>query len=293
MMKSNYVIISDGACDLVEDIVGLDYVVPFSVSFDGENYFKSNQDISIEEFYRDLPGKYPKTSVPSVADYVEKFEPQLKQGLNIICITISSYLSSSYQSANIAAEMMKEKYIDRSIFVFDSLHATVSQGLLIREMLKLQEAGASLEKVCSYVTDAKEFGGVNFVVGDMSYLSKGGRIGKTALQTGKTLKLLPIISFMGGKNTIKGMCRGDKAVYKKLIKITNESIEDGINGDTKYVFASGYSDDESFEKAQKLQKLMIEEYGADCVGDMIRIGTTVISHTGPGTYGLGYIKQSS
>ncbi len=291
MSKSNYVIISDGACDLVEDIVGLEYVVPFSVSLDGEKYYKSNQGISVDTFFKELSGSYPKTSVPSVSDFVEKFDPQLKKGLDIICVTISSHLSSSYQSAHIAADMMRDKYKDRSIYLVDSLQATVSQGLLVREMLEMQKQGETVDKVYHYAMNAKDNGGVNFVVGDMSYLSTGGRICKVALQTGKTLNLNPVISLIGGKNSSRGMCRNNKSMYKSLLKITNENIQTGEA--SNYIFAIGYSDEESLPRAKYLQELIRQEFGSENVSDMIRIGPTIIAHTGPGTYGIGYIKRAT
>lgn len=292
-MNSNYVILCDGSCDLPVNILPINQIIPFSISLNGVDYYKENIDIKIDEFYQQLQGVYPKTSVPSVSDFTDKFLPFLEEGKDILCLTISSHLSSSYQSATIAKEMMMEQYPKGKIYIVDSLHATASLGLVVKEALKIQEHGQAVADVWEYTKRASEVGGVNFVVGDISYLSKGGRLGKAALQTGKTLKLSPLISFTEGKNNVKGMVRGQKSVCSKLLKLTSEYIEDKNINKNQLIFTVGYSDEASLEQARQLESLLIEEYGESQVMDMIRIGATITAHTGPGTYGVGFTIKSS
>lgn len=287
-MNSNYVILSDGSCDLPSNILAVDQVVPFSISLNGRDYYKEDVDINIDEFYKQLPGIYPKTSVPSVVDFTDKFLPFLEKGKDILCLTISSYLSSSFQSATIAAEMMKEEYPDRKIHVVDSLHATASLGLVVKEALYMQENGQVLDEVWEYTKRASEIGGVNFVVGDTSYLNKGGRLGRAVLQTGKTLHLSPLISFTKGENHVKGMVRGQKSSCYKLLKLCREYLTDKNISSDELIFTVGYSDEGSLDQCKKLKEMLIEEFGAMQVSDMIRIGVTITAHTGPGTFGVGF-----
>lgn len=287
-MNTNYKILSDGSCDLSWNILPSEQIIPFSISLDGLNYYKEKIEKNIEEFYEELPGIYPKTSVPSVTDFTDKFVKFMEEGSDIICFTISSHLSSSYQSARIAADLMREKYPEQKVYIIDSLHATASLGLIIRQALKMQDEGKNLEQILDYAESATQVGGVNFVVGDLSYLSKGGRLGRVALQTGKTLQLLPLISFTKGKNSVKGMARGQKSLAKKLLKLTNEYIESENINKEDLVFTVGYSDKDSKIQSKQLEELVIKEFGDKQVLDMIQIGATITAHTGPGTFGVGF-----
>lgn len=116
--------------DLDYEILGKEYQIPFIVSLDGENYFKEKEEIEVSDFYNKLDGVYPKTSVPSVQDFIDKFIPVLENDEDIICVTISSELSSSYQSAFNAKKILAEDFPRSTIHVIDSRLATGPQGLI-------------------------------------------------------------------------------------------------------------------------------------------------------------------
>ena len=146
----NFIILSDSSCDLPENLkqeYNID-VVPFYISFDKENYLRENIDININDFYNKMTSEkiIPKTSLPSMEDYCNYFKKHLDNGLDILCFTLCSELSGSYQSAVNAANIMLEEYPDRKILVIDSKKATVAQGLLVIEASKMQKAGFSLEE---------------------------------------------------------------------------------------------------------------------------------------------------
>ena len=146
-----YQIITDGSCDLGQEIprqAGIT-VVPFYVTFDGQNYRKEIEEISVREFYQlmvDHPNQFPKSSLPSVQDYVDAFTPFLKEGKDVICLCITIKFSGSYNSAKTAAELLEEEYPNQRIAVIDTTVDTVLQGILVLEVLRMQQAGLALRK---------------------------------------------------------------------------------------------------------------------------------------------------
>ena len=144
----DFQIISDSSCDL-EPALCEKYniqVVPFYISFDEENYYKEREEIDIREVYQrmvDEPKKYPKTSLPSVQNYLDAFMPNVEAGKAIICMCLTTSLSGSYNSACNAKEIICEEHPEAKITVINSLSATVSQGIAIIEAARMQQEGKS------------------------------------------------------------------------------------------------------------------------------------------------------
>ena len=128
-----YQIFSDSSCDLPENLLQEHQIklIPFYVSFDQENYYKENVDITKEEFYRTLTSKkvYAKTSLPSVQDYISMFTPSLKEGNDILCLCLTQKFSGSYQSALNAKHILEEQYPDVNISIIDSIQG--GQGICL------------------------------------------------------------------------------------------------------------------------------------------------------------------
>ena len=166
-----YQIITDGSCDLgleITEAEGLK-VVPFYVSTDGETYQKEIEELGIREFYQfmvDHPKVFPKTSLPSVDDYMKVFEPLLAEGKDIICICITTKFSGSYNSATNAKEILLETYPNARIEVIDATVNTVLQGQLVLEAAKMQKAGYSFEQIIEGVNRIKSSGRIFFTIGN-------------------------------------------------------------------------------------------------------------------------------
>ena len=146
-----YKILSDTSCDIPAAVLEqLDVTyVPFHVSFDTVNYLKELQDITPDEFYDKINADklYPKTSLPSVQDYMDAMEPVLKEGKDVFCICLTANFSGSYQSGVNAANILGEAYPERKIIVLDSACVTGSQGLLVYEACRMRDAGYSMEPI--------------------------------------------------------------------------------------------------------------------------------------------------
>ncbi len=288
---SDFRILSDSSCDLTWEILDKNNQIPFVVSFDYENYYREKEEISVADFYSKLDGVYPKTSVPSVQDYIDKFRPILEIGEDIICLTISSHLSSSVQSAQNARNILLEEFTHRKIHIEDSTLATVPQGLLVLQMIKMQEQNKSFDEVVNYIKEAKQESGVYFTVGDTSYLQKGGRIGSVILKSAKAMNLKPITYLENGKVASKGVARGDKSALSKLVDTTSEHFID--KDITSYVFSVGYTDENAKFWAINLQTELKKEIHNIEFEEEIQIGATIGAHTGKGTFGVGYAKKAA
>lgn len=284
-----YKIFSDSACDLGFDMLAKEFQIPFAVSLDAENYYKEKEEIEVTDFYNQLDGIYPKTSVPSVQDFIDKFKPVLENDEDIICLTISSELSSSYQSAQNAKNMLLEDFPNSEIHIIDSRLATGPQGLMIYQMLEMSKQDKTLAEVLAYVKTAQTDSNVIFTVGDISYLQIGGRIGSVVLKSAKSLHLNPIVYLDNGKVASAGIARGKKATLNKLISTTMEYFKDkDINS---YIFCVGYTD----EEAEPLAELFMSEMkttfpGTEFLGNF-QIGATIGAHTGKGTFGIAFAKR--
>ena len=145
-----YQLFSDSSCDLPESLLQEYHIklIPFYVSFDQENYYKENLDITNELFYKTLTSKkiFAKSSLPSVQDYIAMFKEALNDGNDILCLCLTQKFSGSYQSALSAKHILEEKYPESTISIIDSIQATGGQGVLLLQLTAMKEAGLSLEE---------------------------------------------------------------------------------------------------------------------------------------------------
>ncbi len=148
----NIQLISDSSCDLTSDLIAENSikVVPFSVTLDGgKTYLRENEEITVDKFYQELREKevFPKTSLPSVKQYIDVFKESLDKGEDVVCICISSKFSGSYQSAINAMEILKDENPKGKIIVIDSFQATIAQGLLVLFAKQLIDKGYGVEEI--------------------------------------------------------------------------------------------------------------------------------------------------
>ncbi len=191
----NYQIITDSCCDFstpMYETLGLTFV-PLSVEFRGETNDDRNDD-SLKEMYDGLrSGEAAKTSAVNPSRWAEVMEPSLSAGRDVLVLAFSSGLSTTYQSAVIAAEELSEKYPDRAIRVVDTLCASMGQGLLVWYACKKRDEGMSLEELYSWVTENRLHLCHWFTVDDLMYLKRGGRISAATALVGTMLQIKPLL----------------------------------------------------------------------------------------------------
>ncbi len=293
----DYQIITDGSCDLGTEIAKKHqiHVVPFYVSFDGEHYQKEIEEVSVRDFYQqmvDHPKLFPKSSLPSVEDYVEAFQIYAAKGTDIICICITTKFSGSYNSARTAADLVREEYPSVKITVIDSTVDTVLQGIYVLEAARMQQNGLSYEEVLTHLERIKDSGRIIFTIGSLDYLVAGGRIGKLLGIAGSTLGLKPLIILKEGEIFSGGLTRSREKAKKKLIALTKEHFEKTGERPEDYTFVVGYGYD--YEEAISFRNELLQSVrtyrNIDQI-DIFQIGATIGVHTGPYPIGLGLLKR--
>ncbi len=298
-MTEQFHIISDGSCDLPNDIVQEKNltVVPFYVSFDDELYQKENIEIGIRDFYQqmvDQKGVYPKSSMPSIPDYEEAFLPFAKEGIPVICICITTKFSGSMQSALNAKELILETYPNARITVIDATFNTVLQGQYVLEAVTLRDSGVSYEDTIARLEEIKDTGRIFFTVGNMEYLKHGGRIGKVAAAAGSVLNNRPVITFKQGEFFPSGVDRGRKRTTEKALSRLVDYLQESSLGIECYSIVVGYGYDYAEGEAFRDHALaVLQEKGYD-IGEIpiYQIGATIGVHTGPYPLGFGIIEKA-
>lgn len=298
-MNELFHIISDGSCDLPKDLAEEKNitVVPFYVSFDEKRYERENIDISIRDFYQkmvDYPKIYPKSSMPSVQDYMDAFLPYAQKNVPVVCICITTKFSGSMQSALNAKEMVLEEYPEAQIEVMDSTINTVLQGLFVLEAVRLRDGGASFADAIKRLEEIKGTGRIFFTVGDLEYLKHGGRIGKVAGIAGSILGIRPVITLKQGEIFPSGIGRSRKATIGKCIDLLLNYLKESKVGIECYSISIGYG--YGYEEAQELKEkaLCALKDNGFLLEDLplFQIGATIGVHTGPFPIGFGIIEKS-
>jgi DegV family protein with EDD domain len=292
-----YQIITDGSCDLAPELVKAKNleVVPFYVSFDGEKYEKEIEEVNVRDFYQkmvDNPDVFPKTSLPSVEDYVAAFTPYVENGTDIICICITTKFSGSYNSASTAKDILLEDNPDAKITVIDATVNTVLQGILVLEAVRMQENGLSYEQVIENVEKIKSTGRIIFTVGSMDYLIHGGRVGKVMKVAVNALKIRPMIILKEGEIFPFGVARSRNKSLQKMLEKTRSHFEEIKESpdDYKIVIGYGYDYDEAKEFKATLEESLAGYSNVKDV-ELFQIGATIGVHTGPYPIGIALIRK--
>ena len=294
-----YKIITDGSCDLPLELVKqLDIdVIPFYVSVDGINHQKEIIDLGVRDFYQfmiDNPKVFPKTSMPSIHDYLDVFEPIIKNEVDIICICITTKFSGSYNSAMNAKNMLLDKYPDAKIEIIDATVNTVLQGMLVEEAVAKKNTGATFEETVKYVNLVKETGRIFFTINGMDYLVHGGRVGKLSGIAAGALGIKPLILLKEGEIFNNGLTRGRKKSKQKIVEQIISYFKDNELDINEYRFCIGfgYDKEEAIEFKEQFIK-SLEQLSASFNDEIpIRqIGATIGVHTGKPPLGVGLLTK--
>ena len=261
---------------------GIEYVC-FHFNIDGETYPDDlGQSIAFHDFYERMRnGADTSTSQVNPEQYIEFFTPFLKEGKDIIHVTLSSGISGTYNSAMIAKAELEDEFPDRKIYVIDSLCASVGYGMLMDEMVDKRAAGVSIDDLAEWVEANKLKSNHWIMVSDLKWLVKGGRVSKVSGALGSMLNICPLIYVNNeGKLIPKEKVRTKKKAMARLVELMAEEADNGVNYDGKCYIANS----DCMEDAQIL-KSMIEEKFVNLKGKVVinSIGTVIGSHTGPGT----------
>ncbi|MHA1557300.1 MAG: DegV family protein [Candidatus Heimdallarchaeota archaeon] len=283
---TNVGIVSDSNCDLTEEVIKkYDIrIVPARIIFGDDEVRRHYVDLSYEEFYHRLvhDKATPSTSIPTPREYHDVYKEALKKYDEIIVFCTSSKLSSMYNTA----QLVKKQYFSENITVVDTQLITLPLGILVSETAKKASEGASKEELLNYLNDylmikTHAFGGIP----TLTYLQKGGRIGKSASLMGNLMQVKPIISVENGELTSLGKVRGMDKVYNLLFEFTQKMTEKHI----PELIIVGHT--ANIEVATKLAEEMRSLPNPPKDIQVIEIGPGVGTHLGPGSLFISWIGE--
>jgi fatty acid kinase fatty acid binding subunit len=251
-------------------------VVPLNVHF-GDQVFRDHVDLSADEFFRRLKAspQLPRTSQPSVGVFEEAYRTLRNGGDEIVSVHLSSKVSGTYNSALMAAQSLGDGAID----VVDSLSTSMALGFMALEGARLARAGkdrkAIAERLQALVSKAR----VICVVDTLTYLERGGRIGKARALLGSLLNVKPILQLKDGEVVPLGRARGRPQALSRLVDLLER---DGKVNQLAIMHGAAQSD------AEQLRDRVASTYpGLDIL--LTEIGAVLGTHTGPGVIGFTYL----
>lgn len=276
-------IITDDGADLPLETVRKYNIEVFPIAVianDKEHFIGEN--INSDEMYSNMrKGLVYRTSQVTRAYMVEKFESYLKEGLEIIYLSLSSGISGTYETALSVQVELLEKYPDGKLFIIDSKSATMGQGMITIRAAMLNEEGRSLEEIAKSLEDIVENQIHLFTVGDLEYLYRGGRLSKTSQIIGGLLNIMPILYIERDRGKIESIdkVRGLNAFLKKVSEWSNKLSKDGkFNPNQTIVLCHGDWE----EVALKTKDFFVKDMGVKEENVIIsNLGCVIGAHTGP------------
>ena len=284
----DFVIMTDSCCDLtaqMADELGL-VVLPLSLLIGEDTYrnYLDGRDIGFKEFYdRVRGGAMPSTSAVSVGDFEDAMRPILSEGKDILYLAFSSALSTTYQSAVIASEELKQEFPDAKIYTVDSKAASLGQGLYVYLCAQQKLAGKSIDEVYAYAEDVKLKICHWFTVDDLNHLKRGGRVSAATALVGTMLSIKPVLHVDNeGRLISVSKARGRKASLLALVDQMEKSAVDPKD-QTVFISHGDCEEDVNFVADEIRRRFGTETIHVNYVGPVIG------SHTGAGVVALFFV----
>ena len=273
-------IVTDSTCDLTAAELNTLNVsrVPLYVNHNGEA-FKDWLEIDPKQIIADVEAgsSIPTTSQPSPQDFEKIYNQVIAEGATqILCITISSELSGTYQSANIAKDS-----VEAEVSVFDSRAASVGMGNMVKQAAKMRDEGTDVAEILKAVEHIRDTNKLLFTVGSLDFLQKNGRIGGAQAMLGSLLNIKPILTVKDGKVDSEGRARGTRKALKEIVSRAHDYAKTHPRA-LKVSFLHIRD-----EAAAATMKRELEASGIDFEDQgTYEIGAVITTHVGPGVFGL-------
>lgn len=274
-------IITDSTSDLSEEWAKKNdvLILGLTIEIEGRNYETTGaKKISSQELIKKMSEAHtPKTSQVSIGKFFEYFLKIVETGEDILCITLSSVLSGTYQSAVMAKEMVLEKYPKAKINIIDSFTASGGEGYLVVKANQLKREGLNLKETTTEIEQIQKKIHTYFLVDDLKHLMRGGRLSKTSALIGSIVNIKPIITISeNGTLIAHSKVRGKKKAIQTLIDLANitqpyEKIVLAYNGPLEDIKAI-------------INTLKTEDNKIDIM--VVELGPVISTHVGPNTIAL-------
>ncbi len=281
---ADYVITTDSNSDVLPEFIKENdlTIIPQYYSF-GDTVYGDELNMPPHEFYETMrKGELPKSQANNPAVIRDKFEKILKDGKNILHIAFSSALSGSCNNVIMTANELLEDYPERKIMVFDSLNASLGEGVSVYRAVDLWKEGKSMEEVYDVLMEERDHVNVSFTVNDLYHLQRGGRVSKTTAVVGSLVNIKPILTVTStGELKSDGTVRGRKKSLKTLVSRMEESLDlDSYGKDRMVAVLHG----DCIEDARSVAD-MVKDLGFTNVV-INDVSPSIGTHAGPGVVGL-------
>ena len=275
----------DSNCELWFDKVeslGINYIsMPYTVG-DNEYYYDLGKNTDNRKFFEDMrKGAVPKTSALNMQNYIDYFEPVLKQGEDIIYVTFSHKMSATFESMAKAIEQLKQTYPERTVSVVDTKHISMAAGIVVYYAAKLHNEGASDAEVVKFVESFRERVKCYFTVSNLVYLKRGGRLSSFKAFVGTLFDIKPIISNIDGKLENIEKSKGRK---KSLKDLTGYLEKDKVDLSYPIVIMNADCDPDADYTVSAIR----EKYPDAEIWEQL-VGPVIGSHCGPDTIGMIFV----
>lgn len=285
-----YRIVTDSTTDLTPELIQeLDVqVIPLCYMMGGKTYHNipGGGEMTEKEFYAKLrAGSMSTTTQVNSEEFLHVFTPLLEAGQDVLYIAFSSGLSGTFQSAVLAREELKQRFPDRRLEVFDSLCASMGEGLLVYHAAKLRQAGKSLDEVLAWLKENVLNLCHWFTVDDLNHLKRGGRVSTATALVGTMLGIKPVLHVDDEGHLIPvSKVRGRKQSLDALVRRMEDTVLDPAD---QMVFISH---GDCLEDAQYVERQIREKLGVQQV-KLGFIGPVIGAHSGPGTVALFFLGK--
>ena len=290
---SDYILSCCSTADLSAELMkarDIHYIC-FHYEVDGTTYPDDlGHSIPFSRFYQMMrDGAMTRTSQVAAGEYEEYFESFLREGKDILHLTLSSGISGTLNSAMIAAEDLREKYPERKIYIVDSLAASSGYGLFMDRLADLRDSGMSIDEVHNWAEDNKLKCVYWFFTSDLTFFIRGGRVSKASGMIGQVLNICPLLNVDAqGKLIPREKHRGKKKVIHAIVQKMREQAENGLDYSGKCFISQSDCLSDARAVADAVEAAFPKLDGKVRIFD---IGTTIGSHTGPGTVALFFWGQ--
>ncbi len=281
---SDYVITTDSNSDVRPEFIAENNltIIPQYYAF-GNTVYGDELNMEPHEFYETMRnGELPKSMANNPAVIRERFEKILKEGKDILHIAFSSALSGSCNNVVMTANELLEEYPDRKIMVFDSLNASLGEGVSVYRGVELWKEGKSMQEVFDILSEEREHVNVSFTVNDLYHLQRGGRVSKTTAVVGSLVNIKPILTVTSsGELKSDGTVRGRKKSLKTLVTRMEAALDLEHYGKDRLVCVLH---GDCIEEAQNVAAMVRELGFANII--INDVSPSIGTHAGPGVVGL-------
>lgn len=276
-------IVTDSTCDLTRERlaeIGV-IAVPLTIHFGDQTYI-DGENLTTKEFYHHLRNEkeLPKTAQPTPAKFEDVFQHTLAEGNDVLCILLSSHMSGTVQSANVAKQAVGS---DR-IIIIDTLEASASLGLLVEIAAQKAAEGMTLEELYTQMCELAGRARIYSAIETLKFVRKGGRLSGPAAVVGTMLNLHPIIASRDGLAMNIGKVKGKK---KMITVLKQYALEEGVDTDYPILFCHGDGE----ENFKKLVDCFAEDYDLSNARFGL-VGPAIGTYSGPGIVAVGFIAKN-